>query len=485
MRASDHLTILAAIAVAALLVASPRAGLADKKDGKIWKEPAQEGSPLQVAVPSFAPLGQALKPTVVSIWVTQTIDPENLDPMFKFFKEFFGSLPEDFKNKGEGSGVLINSSGYILTNNHVVQDATDIKVTLATGEEYEASIVGLDPATDVALIKIPAKGLAAAPLGDSDSLAVGDWVLAIGNPFGLEATMTAGIVSAMGRSHIGPVKDHKYQDFIQTDAPINPGSSGGPLFDLSGDVVGINTAINAAGQGIGFAIPINMVKALIPQLVEHGSVKRSWLGVSIQTLTAPLAKAFGLSGDGGALVSEVVDGSPADKAGIEIGDVILSFDGKTIDGIEALSWLASTAGEGTKAKIAVWRNKKKKTVQAVLEALPGEAGTVASKKKKKKKSTKAGKPGISVQSMDKDTAAKLSIQPVGSKFPGLIVTAITAGSPLSTAGIQRGDVILRVDGKLVFKASHVLNPVMKAKKGDVVVLYVVGPGQNGFAAYTP
>jgi serine protease Do len=483
MRATSQHTSAAAIAVAALLATMPGSGMADKKDGKIWKEPAKGSSTPQVAVPSFAPLGKALKPTVVSIWVTQTINPENLDPMFKFFKEFFGSLPEDFENKGEGSGVLINSSGFILTNHHVVQDATDIKVTLASGEEYEASIVGQDPATDVALIKIQAKGLAAAPLGDSDSLTVGDWVLAIGNPFGLEATMTAGIVSAMGRRHIGPVKEHKYQDFIQTDAPINPGSSGGPLFDLSGNVVGINTAINAAGQGIGFAIPINMVKALIPQLVEHGTVKRSWLGVSIQTVTAPLAKAFGLSGQDGALVSEVVDGSPADKAGIEIGDVILAFDGKTIDGVDTLSWLAATAGQGAKAKVVVWRKKKKKTLHAVLEALPGQSGATAPKKKKK--TGQAGQSGITLQSMDKDTAGKLSIQAVGGKYPGLIVTAITTGSPLSIAGIERGDVILRVNGKLVFKASHVLGPVKKAKKGDVVVLYVLGPGQNGFVAYAP
>ncbi len=484
MRAVNHFTPGAAIAVAALLLASPGPGFAGKKDGKIWKEPAQGGSQPQVAVPSFAPLGQALKPTVVSIWVTQTLDPENLDPMFKFFKEFFGSLPEDFENKGEGSGVLINPSGYILTNNHVVQNASDIRVTLATGEEYEASVVGLDPATDVALIKIPAGGLAAAPLGDSESLSVGDWVLAIGNPFGLEATMTAGIVSATGRRHIGPVEEHKYQDFIQTDAPINPGSSGGPLFDLSGNVVGINTAINAAGQGIGFAIPINMVKALIPQLVEHGSVKRSWLGVSIQSVTAPLAKAFELSGTDGALVSDVVSGSPADKAGVEIGDIILSFDGETVDGVDKLSWLASTAGEGTKAKIVVWRNKKKKTLQAELEALPGDAGPGPAKKKKKKSGT-AADPGISLQGMDKDTAGKLSILPVGGKYPGLIVTSIAAGSPLSAAGIERGDVILRVDGKLVFKASHLLGPVKKAKKGDVVVLYVVGPGQSAFVAYAP
>ena len=484
MRAANQLTTLAWAATAVLLSTSPGPVQAQEKNGKIWKEPKKAGSP-PVTVPSFAPLGQALKPTVVSIWVTQSLDPENLDPMFKFFKEFFGSLPKDFENKGEGSGVLINPSGYILTNHHVVKDASDIRVTLSTGEEYEATVVGLDPATDVALIKIPAKGLATAPLGDSDSLAVGDWVLAIGNPFGLEASMTAGIVSAMGRRHLGPVKEHKYQDFIQTDAPINPGSSGGPLFDLSGNVVGINTAINAAGQGIGFAIPINMVKALIPQLVEHGIVKRSWLGVSIQTVTAPLAKAFGLPDEGGALVSEVVDGSPADKAGIEVGDIILTFDGKAIDGVDKLSWLASTAGEGKKVGVAVWRKKKKKTLQAVLEPLPGSPAAAPGQKKKQKKPGSKKDPGVSLQPMDKDTAAKLSIQPVGGKYPGLIVTAIAPGSPLSSAGIERGDVILRVNGKLVFKSGHGLGPVKKAKKGDVVVLYVLGPGQTGFVAYAP
>lgn len=485
MKSTRALAVTAVLALAALSVASPSKAGADKN--KIWQDPPATVAKPVVDVPSLAPLGQALKPTVVSIWVTQKIDPESMDPMFKFFKDFFGPLPKDFENKGEGSGVIINPSGYILTNNHVVEDATDIRVTLPTGEEYDASVVGVDPATDIALIKISAKGLKVAPLGDSDALAVGDWVLAIGNPFGLEATMTAGIVSAKGRNHIGPVEDHKYQDFIQTDAPINPGSSGGPLFDLAGNVVGINTAINAAGQGIGFAIPINMIKPLIPQLVKHGKVMRSWLGVSIQKVTPPLSKAFGLpAGPAGALVAEVVDGSPADAAGIELGDIILTFDGQKIEGIDDLSWLASTAGKGKKVKVAVWRSKKKKTLEVVMGDLPGDEHKDATKTNKvKKKPTKKGDLGFSLQPIDPPTASQLGIKPSAGKYPGLIVSTLQPGSPLASIGIERGDVILEVNGKPAYKSSQVTKPITKAKKGQVVVLYVLGQNRTGFVAYAP
>jgi serine protease Do len=297
-------------------------------------------------------------------------------------------------------------------------------------------------------------------------------------------------VSAKGRRHLGPVKEHKYQNFIQTDAPINPGSSGGPLFDLAGNVVGINTAINAAGQGIGFAIPIGMVKPLIPQLVKNGKVSRSWLGVSIQKVPAPLAKAFGLPKDKkGALVAEVVPGSPAQKAGIELGDIIMEFHGEKITGIDSLSWLASMAGKGKKVKIIVWRKGKPKTLEATMENLPEGGGGSPAAKPGGKKKTKSGKGkadlGINLQSMDAHTAGQLGIAALGGKYPGMIVTSIKASSPLASAGIQRGDVILLVAGKHVFKSAHVTGPLTKAKKGDVVVLYVIGQNQKGFVTYTP
>jgi serine protease Do len=312
-------------------------------------------------------------------------------------------------------------------------------------------------------------------------------VLAIGNPFGLEATMTAGIVSAKGRRQIGPVAEHTYQDFIQTDAPINPGSSGGPLFDLAGNVVGINTAINAAGQGIGFAIPINMVKPLLPMLVENGKVTRSWLGVSIQKVNGPLAKAFKLpASKKGALVAEVVEGSPAQAAGIVAGDIILAFDGKPIDGIDDLSWLASTAGTGKTVGVKLWRKGKEKSVEVTLEELPadGKDSKPAAKKKPKEKKGKKG-VGLTLQPIDPVTAARLGIGVVGGKYPGLIVTAIEMGSPLAGSGIERGDVVLEVDGKLVFEPAQVTGPIGKAKAGDVVLLYVKGPKQSTFVAYAP
>jgi len=475
----------AATAILVLAAALPNPAAAGN-DGKIWMDPDPAKMKPAVVVPSLAPLGKALKPTVVSIWMTQTIDPEKIDPMFKLFKEFFGTIPEAFQNRGEGSGVIINPEGYILTNNHVVENATDIRVTTASGDEYEATIIGIDPATDIALVKIAAKDLSAAPLGDSDSLAVGDWVVAIGNPFGLEATMTAGIVSAKGRRHIGPVEENIYQDFIQTDAPINPGSSGGPLFDLAGNVVGINTAINAAGQGIGFAIPINMIKPLIPQLVKDGKVSRSWLGVSIQTVTGPLAQGFGLpDGPTGALVSEVVDGSPADKAGVAVGDIILDFDGTLIESVESLSWIASTAGQGKKVAIVVWRKGQKKSLEATLGTLPGSEAGPPAEVKKPEKGKKKSDPGVTLQGIDPETATRLGIAPVDGKYPGLLVTSIQPTSPLAASGIQRGDVILQVGGKLVYKPENVTGPIKKAKKGDVVVLYVLSPEEKGFVAYTP
>jgi serine protease Do len=252
-------------------------------------------------------------------------------------------------------------------------------------------------------------------------------------------------------------------------------------------VVGINTAINAAGQGIGFAIPINMVKPILPQLVEKGEVSRSWLGVSIQKVTGPLAQAFGLpDGPAGALVTEVVAGSPADGGGIAVGDVILAFGGEKIDGIDDLSWLASTAGESEKVEVGLWRKGKKKTVKVTLAPLPDNGdGKKSPPKKKKKAEKKTGDLGLGFQDMDPTTAARLGIKVIGGKYPGLIVTSIQPESPLYALGIERGDVILKVGGKFVFKPAHVLDPVRKAKKGDVVVLYVKGPELSSFVTYTP
>jgi serine protease Do len=306
---------------------------------------------------SFADLAEKLKPAVVNISTTKTVKSGGFRSPFgqgspfdrnfggeDFFERFFGDIPQrQFKQKSLGSGFIISHDGYIFTNNHVVEQADKILVKLSDGKEYEAKVIGKDAKTDIALIKIkPSDNLPIVETGDSDKLRVGDWVIAIGNPFGLEQTVTAGIVSAKGRViGAGP-----YDNFIQTDASINPGNSGGPLINLNGEVVGINTAIVASGQGIGFAIPINMARDVIPQLEKSGHVTRGWLGVGIQEVTPALAKSFGLKEEKGALVSQVSKGGPADKAGIEQGDVILEFDGKTIAEMKDLPRIVASTPVG-------------------------------------------------------------------------------------------------------------------------------------------
>ena len=491
MRKRQVTSAVGSLVAAAMWVAAATAA-GSTKDGKIWADPpAGQAKPL-IGMPSLAPIAEKLTPAVVSIVVEQALDPGAMNPMLKFFGDLFGPLPEGFESQGEGSGIVIDPSGYILTNAHVIEGATSIRVVLSTGVEAEAAVVGVDLPTDVAVIKIPASGLAVAPLGDSDKVEVGDWVVAIGSPFGLQATLTAGVVSAMGRQHVGPEGEQLYEDFIQTDAPINPGSSGGPLVDLAGSVVGLNTAINAAGQGIAFAIPINMVKVLIPDLVKKGKFDRSWLGVVVQEVTPAISKALGMDGQGGALVSEVESGSPAAAAGLEAGDVILEFDGKAVGSVGSLSWLASTAGAGKKAKILFWRDGKEAEAEAVLAAKPAAAGAGAAAAigeddggAKKKKNQKKDDPGIGLQAMDQGTATALGLAAVDGKLPGLLVVSIDPGSKIAAAGIERGDVILEVGGKTVFDPKDVLGPVKKAKGGDVVLMYVVSHGSKRFVAFAP
>src|SRR3990172_3817294 len=297
---------------------------------------------------SLSPLVKQLTPSVVNISTTSVSKGRNFsyespfegregDPFNDFFDKFFGEMPErEFKGRGLGSGFIFSEDGYIITNNHVVERATDIKVILENGEIYHADVIGTDPKSDLALLKIePKRRLPAVKFGNSDGLEIGDWVLAIGNPFGLGHTVTAGIISAKGRSlGLG-----SYDDFIQTDASLNPGNSGGPLFNQMGDVIGVNTAIVAGGQGIGFAIPINMAKYVIEQLKDKGKVVRGWLGVLVQPITPAIAESMKLKEPKGALVSDVTPNSPAAEAGIKRGDVIVDFNGKKIAYLNDLTTL--------------------------------------------------------------------------------------------------------------------------------------------------
>ncbi len=314
---------------------------------------------------SFVKLAREVGPAVVNINV-KIARAGRSDFMFDPFGG--GMMPP---SEGQGTGFIISADGYVLTNDHVVGEASQITVSLADGREYQGKVVGTDPRTDIALVKIDEKKpFPHVRLGDSDKVEIGEWVVAIGNPFGLDHTVTAGIVSAKGRRNVRPSGRRGLYDFIQTDASINPGNSGGPLININGEVIGINSAVNAQGQGIGFAIPINMAKTILPQLKSTGIVDRSWLGISIGPVLPDAAKAYKLADTKGAMVAEVVPGGPAEKAGLSRGEVILKFDDKAIERSEDLPWVASTAGVGKRVNVIVAGPNGQRTVQVTLERMP-------------------------------------------------------------------------------------------------------------------
>jgi serine protease Do len=424
-------------------------------------------------LPSFSQLVNHVKPTIVNISTTTVIKGPNMEDKFMgpvnpfrdffgddFFDKFFGNSPRrEFKQRSLGSGFIIDQEGYILTNNHVVEKASSIKVKLSDEKEYDATVVGRDSKTDIALIKINVKHqLPAAIFGDSDNLEVGDWVVAIGNPFGLEHTVTAGIVSAKGRViGAGP-----YDDFIQTDASINPGNSGGPLLNLKGEVVGINTAIVSGGQGIGFAIPINIVKELLPQLKSKGKVARGWLGVVIQKVTPEIAKSFGLKESEGALVSDVMEQSPAEKAGIKRGDVIISYNGKNIKDSETLPRLVGATEINKKVKVGIIRDGKPIEVEVVVGELP-EEGLRASK------NPEVGKDfGLVVQEITSDIAKHLNLK----DRKGVIVTDVAPGSPASDADIRSGDIIKEISRKPIRSMADFKEAIGSANIKEGVVMLI-------------
>jgi serine protease Do len=473
---------------ALLLLTGPAAG----QDGKsLWKQADPDASKPVVVLPSFSDIAKKLKPSVVSFYVTTEVDLQDVDPMYKLFKDFFKGMPgvpDTYTNKGVGSGVIINEKGYILTNSHVVENVKSIKVVLDSGQTYDGEVVGMDMATDLALVKIKAPILTPAVLADSDSVEIGDWVIAIGNPFGLEATVTVGIVSAIGRHEIGPPQ-LRYQDLIQTDAPINPGNSGGPLVDLAGNVVGIATAITASGQGIGFAIPINMAKEIMPFLLNEGKVSRSWLGVTVQRLSDLLAQSYGLDSTEGALIVDVHENSPAWTTGLKPGDVILELDSKKITTPDKLSWYASIAGAGKKVTLKIFRDGKTKSVTLNMASMPmAQFGMEAPKKIKISSGTKDKKSsdltkGLKVESIDKYTAAKIGLQGTGDEVQGVLVINLDESSALADAGLAKGDIVLDVNGKPCLEPSDLFKSLKKAKKGSVIRLYVVSQNKKGYLAF--
>ncbi|MBJ6802047.1 DegQ family serine endoprotease [Geomonas propionica] len=407
--------------------------------------------------PDFAKLAKRLKPAVVNISTSKTIAMKKRqhpggDPFQEYFDKFFEApRQQPHKQQSMGSGFIISDDGYIITNNHVVKDADDIKVKLSDGREFKGEVKGRDDKLDLALVKIDAKAhLPVAPLGDSDKMEVGDWVMAIGNPFGLSQTVTAGIISAQGRV----IGSGPYDDFIQTDASINPGNSGGPLFNTDGEVIGINTAIVAGGQGIGFAIPVNMAKEILPQLKESGKVTRGWLGVSVQMVTQDLAKSFGMESEQGALVAEVMKDSPAEKAGVKGGDIILEYDGHVIKDMAELPRRVAATPVGKHVKLVVLRDGKQVPLQVAIEKLKDggedEDGTVT-----------GDRLGLKVTDLTPERAQQMRLQ--GEK--GVLVTDVQADSVAEKAGIVEGDLIREINGVRISSAKDYSKVVGAVKKG--------------------
>lgn len=432
---------------------------------------------------SFETVAKVVEPAVVNINTEQIIhntSSEAQDPFREFFGHnspfgsFFGNVPRDLKQRSLGSGFVVDSKGYILTNNHVVENATKIRVKLADGRTMDAKVVGTDPQTDLAVLKVDASGLPVLTMADSERIQVGDWVLAFGSPFGLTQTMTAGIVSAKGRViGAGP-----YDNFLQTDAAINPGNSGGPLVDLQGRVVGINTMIASESggfQGVGFAIPSSMAQNVYGQIVKNGKVTRGWLGVQIQPMTPELARSFAASTDKGVLVAEVESGSPAERAGLKSGDVITSYNGQAVHSPQDLSIAVAATPVDSAAKVAVLRDGKPLTldVKVGLRA-DNEAGPASSKE-----SEDHGKLGITVENVTPDAARAMNLD----VSHGALVTEVKPGSPADENGIRPGDVISEINHMPVNNVNDLLAVTRNLKSGATVLLRVQRQGGSMYMAF--
>ena len=421
-------------------------------------------------LPDIKDVAQKALPAVVNISTTQVVKNVNPfqgygfndnDPFNQFFKNFFNNMPTKRKVHALGSGFIISKKGYILTNYHVIRRATTIKVTiLNTNDVYNAKVIGTDPKADIALIKIkPRENLPTLPLGDSNKIQIGDWVVAVGNPFGLNGTVTAGIISAKGRV----IGEGPFDHFLQTDAAINPGNSGGPLLNMEGKVIGINTAIVAGGQGIGFAIPINMVKSEMPFLMKGKKVKRGYLGVMIQPLTAEASKELGLNHVKGAIVSQVFKNSAAQKAGIKPGDIIVSVNGKPVRSSNNLPYIISSMKPGTKIKIGIIRDKKRLVKEVILGTRPNTINNTPSGGNSVYKT----KFGFSVSNITPQLAKEYGIK----LKKGVVVVSVKPNSFAQMVGVKDGDVIVKLNYKPVTNLQTFKKIIKSAK--DVIFLHIM------------
>ena len=442
---------LRVLVLTCLLISSVQADIIPWLKGLGDQEGKSSSSAEQVQVPTLAPMLKKVLPAVVNIAASGKVvvqdNPLLNDPFFRYFFRGMPPVPRERRTQSVGSGVIVDSdNGHILTNHHVVKNAETIYVVLKDKRRLKAKLVGSDPATDIAVLKVEPDHLIELPMGDSDRLQVGDFVVAIGNPFGLGQTVTSGIVSALGRTGLGI---EGYENFIQTDASINPGNAGGALIDLRGHLVGINTAIVAptgGNVGIGFAIPVNMARGIMEQIVKHGSVKRGMLGVQVQDLTPELAKAMGLETTQGALIAGVTEGSAAAKAGIKAGDVIVGFDGKKVKNSAQLRNMVGLKRVGEKAKIELIREGKRLTVTATIG--------------------KAGPSGIVSGEIPLLEGASFSAippnHPLYGKIKGVMVAEIELGSPAWQAGLREGDIIVSVNRRPVESVEEFLKIASKS-----------------------
>jgi Do/DeqQ family serine protease len=467
---------LAMVLLGTLLIGAPLSAAVGAQAGKV-----PETAVLAEQSKALAAVIHRVLPAVVHINVVKTVQAESQVPdIFNdpFFQRFFGQQmpqtqpePRKFEQKGLGTGFIVSPDGYILTNNHVAGDADKITVKLRDGREFQAKLVGADPATDLAVVKIPAKDLPTLQFGDSRQLEVGETVIAIGNPFGLEQTVTEGIVSAKGRSQLGL---SEYEDYIQTDASINPGNSGGPLIDVTGKVMGVNSAIfsqSGGNMGIGFAIPSDLARHIMTSLIKNGAVHRGFLGVSIQDVTPELADAMGLKVNQGVLVSEVEADSPAAKAGLHQGDVIVALDGQAVNTANDLRVRVADQDPGSTMPLTVIRNGAHMTVRVTLSERPAKLEH-AQQGQSGRHEAPAGEPerrlGLSVQPLTSDLAEQLGYQ----GRHGVLVASVESGSAAEDAGLQRGALILEVNRHPVPSLQALRHQLREAKPGEKLLLLV-------------
>jgi serine protease Do len=442
---------------------------------------------------TFAQVASQMSPSVVRIGITKgggnakahgRRSPFEGTPFERFFGDndgdegggFGGQAP---KQKGLGSGVVIDQKGYILTNNHVVEDADEVKVTFVDGKTVPGKVVGTDPNTDIAVVKVDGVKVQAAKMGDSDKLQVGEWVIAIGNPFGLDHTVTVGVLSAKSRS--GFQGGSHFEDFLQTDASINPGNSGGPLVNLDGEVIGINTMIAGIGTGIGFSVPSSMFKPVVEQLIQTGKVRRPYVGIRMQDLTPEMARGLGKNApDKGALVANVDNNTPAEKAGAKAGDVIVQVNGKAVDGSKDVQRTIIAGKVGTKVDLTVWRDGQTLHLSPTTAEMPGDS-RVASRETggDQRNAPSKTKLGLGLSSMTPGLAERIGIDP---KMKGAVITQVREGSPAQEAGLQQGDVIVEVDRKPVQSADEAVKTLsgdrsgghlLRVRRGDAALFVII------------